>query len=90
MDELAYAGHKALLLSLQLCLAPVVVATVVGLVVGLFQTVTQIQEQTLPFGIKLVAVMVCLYLLSSWYGDQLLTYADEMMTLATQRVTNQH
>ena len=55
MDELIYAGNKALQLTLILSLPPVIVATLVGLLIGLFQTVTQIQEQTLPFGIKLVA-----------------------------------
>lgn len=84
MDELVYAGNKALQLTLILSLPPVIVATVVGLVIGLFQTVTQIQEQTLPFGIKLVAVILCIFLMSGWFGEHMLNYAVEMMTIATQ------
>jgi type III secretion system export apparatus protein len=83
MDELIYAGNKAMQLVLILSIFPVLVATVVGLVVGLFQTVTQIQEQTLPFGIKLVAVMLCIYLLSGWMGEYLMNYAQEVVDIAT-------
>jgi type III secretion protein S len=85
MDELIYAGHKALQLTLVLSLPPVIVATLVGLVIGLFQTVTQIQEQTLPFGIKLVAVILCLYLMSGWFGEHLYNYSVEMLNIATAR-----
>ncbi|RWU17993.1 EscS/YscS/HrcS family type III secretion system export apparatus protein [Pseudomonas alkylphenolica] len=82
MDELVYAGNKALYLILLLVAWPVVVATVVGLLVGLFQTVTQLQEQTLPFGFKLLAVSICLFLLSGWYGEVLLGFSREVLQLA--------
>lgn len=86
MDELVYAGSKALQLVLILSLPPVIVATVVGLVIGLFQTITQIQEQTLPFGIKLVAVIFCIYLMAGWTGEHILTYATEMLNISMQPV----
>ncbi|SUC25230.1 type III secretion system protein SpaQ [Providencia rustigianii] len=56
MDSIVYVSNKAMLLIVILSAIPVIVATVVGLLVGLLQTVTQLQEQTLPFGIKLLAV----------------------------------
>lgn len=84
MDELVYAGNKALQLVLMLSMPPVLVATIVGLLVGLFQTVTQIQEQTLPFGIKLIAVILCIYLLSSWYGEHVTNYALEVLDIANE------
>jgi type III secretion HrpO family protein len=82
MGDIVYAGNKALYLMLMLVLLPVAVATIVGLLVGLFQTVTQLQEQTLPFGIKLLAVSLCLFLLSGWYGEVLLNFGREVMRLA--------
>lgn len=63
MDDLVFAGNKALYLVLILSGWPTIVATIIGLLVGLFQTVTQLQEQTLPFGIKLLGVCLCLFLL---------------------------
>lgn len=83
MDELIYAGNKAMQLMLTMSIFPVLVATIVGLLVGLFQTVTQIQEQTLPFGIKLIAVILCLYLLSGWFGEHMMNFSMEMIEIAT-------
>lgn len=85
MDDLIFAGNKALYLVLLMSAWPIVVATSIGLLVGLFQTVTQLQEQTLPFGIKLFGVSVCLFLLSGWYGETLLGFGREVIRLALNK-----
>ncbi|WP_017901914.1 EscS/YscS/HrcS family type III secretion system export apparatus protein [Pseudomonas asplenii] len=82
MNDLVYAGNKTLYLILLMVAWPIIAATVVGLVVGLIQTVTQLQEQTLPFALKLLAVSACLFLLSGWYGETLLAFSREVMRLA--------
>ncbi|AJQ46098.1 EscS/YscS/HrcS family type III secretion system export apparatus protein [Pseudomonas monteilii] len=82
MNDLVFAGNKTLYLILILVAWPIIVATLVGLLIGLFQTVTQLQEQTLPFGFKLLAVSICLFLLSGWYGETLLGFSREVMRLA--------
>ena len=84
MNDLVFAGNKSLYLILIMVAWPIIVATLVGLLIGLFQTVTQLQEQTLPFGFKLLAVSVCLFLLSGWYGETLLDFSREVMHLALQ------
>ncbi|MFD1177205.1 flagellar biosynthesis protein FliQ [Paenibacillus puldeungensis] len=43
-----------------------VIALVVGLIVSIFQATTQIQEQTLAFVPKIVAVMIALLLFGPW------------------------
>lgn len=85
MDDLVFAGNKALYFVLLMTSWPIIVATLIGLLVGLFQTVTQLQEQTLPFGIKLFGVSLCLFLLSGWYGETLLGFSREVMHLALSR-----
>ncbi|AZC51693.1 Type III secretion inner membrane protein (YscS) [Pseudomonas chlororaphis subsp. piscium] len=82
MNDLVFAGNKTLYLILILVAWPIIVATLVGLLIGLFQTVTQLQEQTLPFGFKLLSVSICLFLLSGWYGETLLNFSREVMQLA--------
>ncbi|TKK37734.1 EscS/YscS/HrcS family type III secretion system export apparatus protein [Pseudomonas fluorescens] len=82
MNDLVFAGNKTLYLILIMVAWPIIVATLVGLLVGLFQTVTQLQEQTLPFGFKLLSVSICLFLLSGWYGETLLDFSREVMRLA--------
>jgi len=81
MTELTYASNKAILLVIVLAAGPVVVATVVGLLVGLFQTVLQLQEQTLPFGLKMLAVFGCLISLSGWFGSKMMAFAIEMVSI---------
>ncbi len=44
MDDIVFAGNRALYLILVMSAGPIAVATFVGLLVGLFQTVTQLQE----------------------------------------------
>lgn len=65
---------QALLLTLWLSLPPIVVASVVGILFSLIQALTQIQEQTLSFGVKLVAVGVTLYLTARWVGGEIFNY----------------
>jgi type III secretion protein, HrpO family len=65
---------KAMLLVLWLSLPPIVVASLVGILFSLVQALTQIQEQTLSFGVKLVAVGLTLYLTSRWIGGEIYNY----------------
>lgn len=78
---MVYATNKAIYLIILLSAAPIAIATFIGLLIGLLQTITQIQEQTLPFGVKLVGVFVCLLMMMGWMGDKLLIYAKEMLTI---------
>ena len=66
-------AQKCLIIILQLSLVPIIVATVVGLLVSLLQALTQIQEQTLGFAVKLIAISITIMLASSWIGAELLT-----------------
>ena len=72
--ELSNYLSQAMYLTLWLSLPPIVVASVVGTLFSLFQALTQIQEQTLSFGIKLVAVMAVLAVTSTWVGGELYNY----------------
>ena len=67
---------KALYLTLWLSLPPIIVASVVGTLFSLFQALTQIQEQTLSFAVKLVAVMATLALTARWIGGELYNYTE--------------
>lgn len=66
---------QALYLTLMLSMPAIAVASIVGTLFSLFQALTQIQEQTLSFAIKLIAVGVTLYLTAGWMGGELLNYA---------------
>ena len=77
MSEAEIINHasQALLLVLILSLPPIIVAAFVGIFVSLIQALTQIQEQTVSFAFKLVAVIVVLLVTAGWLGSELLGYA---------------
>lgn len=79
MNELAYFSNKSIYLVLLLSAYPIAVATIVGLIIALVQTVTQIQEQTLPFGVKLLATALCLLLISGWMSRIIMTFYNEIL-----------
>lgn len=63
-----------LMLTLWLSLPPILVASVVGTLFSLVQALTQIQEQTLSFAIKLVAVGLTLFLTARWVSGEIFNY----------------
>ena len=76
MTETDFAGymHQALLLVLILSMPTILVASVVGVIFSLLQALTQIQEQTLSFAVKLVAVGLTLMLTARWMGGEMFNY----------------
>ena len=73
-DVVDYAA-QALLLILYLSLPPIIAAALVGTLVSLLQALTQIQEQTLSFAIKLIVVVITIFLTARWQGEELYNYA---------------
>ena len=54
------------------------VALVVGLIVSIFQATTQIQEQTLAFIPKIVAVLVGIVIFGPWMLSHMLSYTNDI------------
>ena len=77
MDELQIIDYvvQAVILILVLSLLPIAVAVLVGLSVSLLQALTQVQEQTLSFACKLIAVTLTLLLAMNWVGAELYNYS---------------
>jgi type III secretion protein S len=71
-------AEQAMYLVLMLSMPPIVVASVVGLLLSLFQAISQLQEQTLSFGVKLIAVCLTLFLTTGWFGAELLRFGREI------------
>jgi flagellar biosynthetic protein FliQ len=58
---------------------PLLVGLVVGILIGFFQTITQIQEFTLTFVPKMLAVFICLFLMMSWMSNKLVTFTTNLI-----------
>ena len=76
--ELLNYAQQCLILVLRLSLVPIIVATVIGIIVSLLQALTQIQEQTLGFAVKLIAISLTIMFSASWMGAQMLLYTQDI------------
>jgi len=76
--ELTRLTAETLYLVLLVSGPPLLVALAIGLIIGLLQAVTQVQEQTLSFVPKLVAVATVLVVAGGWMGGQLLRFTDRL------------
>ncbi|KFF49373.1 type III secretion protein [Gammaproteobacteria bacterium MFB021] len=81
MDDAIFLSLlKSALWTVLLVSAPaLVVAIVIGFGVGLLQALTQIQDQTLPQAVKLVAVLLVLILTGPLLAGQIVNVADQVL-----------
>jgi len=73
--------QQGLWMCIMMSAPPLLIATLCGLGVSLIQAVTQIQDQTLPYVVKLVAVAVTLAGMGRWIGVEMLRLADLAFTM---------
>lgn len=59
---------------------PIVVATVVGILVSVLQALTQIQEQTVSFAVKLVTISIVLLAMARWLGGEMQQFTLDIFT----------
>lgn len=79
MESLAIEqAVKVLYLVMMLSLPPIVVASTVGILFSLIQAITQLQEQTLTFGVKLIAVGITLFIMGGRIGGELMSFGREI------------
>ena len=71
VDEVTAIASSALYLVIKVASPVLLVSLVVGLIISIFQTVTSIQEQTLTFVPKIIAVFLSLILLGNWMLGEL-------------------
>jgi type III secretion protein S len=72
MSQTLHYFQQGLWLAIVMSAPPLIIATLCGVAVSLVQAITQIQDQTLPYVVKLVAVAVTLAVLGRWFGQELM------------------
>lgn len=84
---LIYYVKQALFLTLLISGPVVLVTAVMGLVLGFMQAVFQLQDQAMPFALKLVAVVFVLIALGPWMASNLIEYTDQIFRLISHNAT---
>jgi flagellar biosynthesis protein FliQ len=72
-------GRQTLMLSLKICLPLLCVGMIVGVFISILQAVTQIQEMTLTFVPKIIAVALAAVFFMPWILAQMTRFALEML-----------
>jgi flagellar biosynthetic protein FliQ len=89
MVDFAQLAAEGLWMILILSLLPLLASLIVGLVVSLFQALTQIQEQTLTFVPKIIATILVIMITAGWMMENLRSFAvrafDLMLNVSVAR-----
>ena len=78
IDFVLYITREALMTCLYILLPILGTGLVVGLIIGVFQATTQINEMTLSFVPKIVTVFLVIFILLPWFMDLLMSFTREI------------
>ena len=78
--------QKMFILTLEISVPILLVGVVLGLLVSIFQTVTQIQESTLTFVPKIVGCVLLLIFLMPWMFSVFISTVNEFMGMIPQLI----
>lgn len=74
IDTIVEIARDALFLILKTAAPLLLVSLIVGLIISIFQTVTSIQEQTLTFVPKIIAVFLGMMIFGGWILNSMVEY----------------
>ena len=74
MDQIVFIGRDAMIVTLLVSAPLLLSGLIIGLLISIFQSVTQIQEITLTFVPKIFVVLLSFVLFMPWMGNTLLGF----------------
>lgn len=77
-EFIIYIGTRMLWVMAKVAGPLLLSSLLVGLVIAIFQSATQIQEMTLTFIPKIVAAAIIILILGSWMGSQVISFTAEL------------
>ncbi|MGI4815234.1 MAG: type III secretion system export apparatus subunit SctS [Janthinobacterium lividum] len=83
-DDIAYFAARALFLAFRVSMPVVLTSAAVGVLTSLLQAVTHVQDQTLPFALKLTTAIVVLALSGFWMSQEISSFTNLAFALIVQ------
>ncbi|HEX3022800.1 MAG TPA: flagellar biosynthesis protein FliQ [Lachnospiraceae bacterium] len=80
VDVVIDIARQALVVIIKASAPMLIVSLVVGLVISIFQTITSIQEQTLTFVPKVLAIFLVIMLAGSWVFKVIIDFTVELFS----------
>lgn len=78
IEEVTSVASQALFLVIKVAAPVLLVSLIIGLAVSIFQTVTSIQEQTLTFVPKILAVFLTLIVIGHWMLNEMTQFMIQL------------
>ena len=78
IDDVTAIAGQSLFLVIKVSAPVLLVSLVVGLIISIFQTVTSIQEQTLTFVPKILAIFVALIICGHWMLNKIVDFMTRL------------
>lgn len=79
-NEALELGRNAFWMAMSTSAPILLIGLAVGLLIALFQAVTQLQEQTLTFVPKIAAMVVAASIFIAWISDRMVAFTQQMFT----------
>ncbi|WP_299545797.1 type III secretion system export apparatus subunit SctS [uncultured Tateyamaria sp.] len=83
-DSILYLAKASLTIIYEISFPIIAAATLVGLLVALLQTLIQLQEQTLSFGMKLLAIGFVLSTAGPWMASEMMNFMNIVFGMVEQ------
>ena len=83
-EEVTGLCSEAIWVTMKMCAPIMLLAMLVGLIVALFQAMTQVQEMTLTFVPKIIVIFLTLLLTISYMGDALMGLTSQIFNKMVQ------
>lgn len=81
MSETLNYFQQGLWMVIAMSAPPLIIATIFGVVVSLVQAITSIQDQSLPYVVKLIVVAISLAMMGRWFGSELMQMTNTAFAL---------
>ncbi len=78
-DYIIHLAREAMVVAMMLAGPPLILGLIVGLAVSILQATTQIQEQTLTFVPKIIAVFLGILLFGSWMLNTIVRFTENLI-----------
>lgn len=79
IDQAVELGRGAVVMTLMIGAPVMAIAVIAGLLISMFQAVTQLQDQTLSFVPKIIAMFVTMLYILPWVMNLMIEYSTELI-----------
>lgn len=86
-QDIITIARQTIWIIVQTSMPVLVISMIVGLVISLIQTITSIQEQTLTFVPKLIAILIGIMVMGTWILNEIVAFMNTLWGSFSQYIS---